>query len=207
MIPIHLEWRRPVDGVELVDDENAYGEGMLLARSDRSEPISFRSHNLEDPLCLRLVNCRSTDDDLRFISRFGFPVSHFAQDGRFFAGLVSTLKKNLKALLLLTTADDPAQRGRLANELLKDTALHPSFEYSEATGRNSLIIRASSLADLMAMEACFALEAGAVMTRCAHCNKSYLTGPLTGRRSHSVYCSDRCRVAAMRARNAAKGGA
>jgi hypothetical protein len=205
MIPIHLEWRRPVDGVDLIEDESAGEEGMLLARSDRFEPIAFRSHNLEDPLCLRLVNCQSTEDDLKFISRFGFPDTRYARDGRYFAGLVRSLKEDLDELLWLTTADDPAQRGRLANELLKDTALHPSFEYSEATGRNSLVIRASSLADLMSMEACFALEAGAVMTRCAHCNKSYLTGPLTGRRSHSVYCSDRCRVAAMRARNAEKG--
>jgi hypothetical protein len=40
-----------------------------------------------------------------------------------------------------------------------------------------------------------------VETACDHCGGVYWTGHRTGRRSHAKYCSDRCRVAAMRARN------
>jgi hypothetical protein len=36
---------------------------------------------------------------------------------------------------------------------------------------------------------------------CAHCGAAYLTGPGTGHRSHRRYCSDACRVAAMRERH------
>lgn len=39
---------------------------------------------------------------------------------------------------------------------------------------------------------------GAETMTCGHCRDKYLTGPLTGRRSHSVYCSDACRKAAAR---------
>ena len=37
---------------------------------------------------------------------------------------------------------------------------------------------------------------------CARCGKPFLTGPGTGRRSHRLYCSDSCRVMAMRERQA-----
>lgn len=204
---MHLEWRRPVDGVDLVDDPIEVEEGAFLARSDRFEPISFRSSNLEDPLCLRLINCREPEDFQKFINRFGFPQHLGGNDRSCWVRLIKWDSERLEDLLQLSHAENSMRRGNLANELLQHTSLHPTFEFSEATNRNSLVIRPGSLSDLMAMEASFALEEGAVLTRCAQCSKAYLTGPLTGRRSHSVYCSDRCRVAAMRVRNAAKGDA
>jgi hypothetical protein len=58
--------------------------------------------------------------------------------------------------------------------------------------------------DYMALEIATAVEAGATMTACRHCDRRFLFGPHTGRRSHAKYCSDRCRVAAARRRNAPK---
>ncbi|MFC5384390.1 hypothetical protein ACFPLB_00195 [Aquamicrobium segne] len=212
MIPIHLEWRRPVDGVELLEDALAATlekpDGKVFAsRSDRFEPVAFRVHNLEDPLSIRLVNCNSASDIIDFISRFGFPDHIGGRGHSYYPELIEWHRENLTDLFSLTSVDSSERRSEVANELLHETGttLRPAFEWSEATGRSSLIVRASSLVSLMAMEAAFAVEAGATMTRCAHCHKAYLTGPLTGRRSHSVYCSDRCRVAAMRVRNAGKG--
>lgn len=46
---------------------------------------------------------------------------------------------------------------------------------------------------------------GCAEAACAHCGGSFWTGHRTGARSHAIYCSDRCRVAANRARKA--GGA
>jgi hypothetical protein len=57
-----------------------------------------------------------------------------------------------------------------------------------------------SLRDFMCMECVMIAEAGARLVTCEHCKDYYLTGPRTGRRSHSRYCSDRCRAAAMRKR-------
>ena len=65
-----------------------------------------------------------------------------------------------------------------------------------------LTLRAKSLQGLMLMETAFVATNGARVTDCERCGKTFLTGPLTGRRSHAKYCSDRCRVAAMRLRNA-----
>jgi hypothetical protein len=39
-----------------------------------------------------------------------------------------------------------------------------------------------------------------VRSECNKCGKETWTGHRTGRRSHAKYCSDRCRVAAMRMR-------
>jgi hypothetical protein len=68
-----------------------------------------------------------------------------------------------------------------------------------------MLLKCSSLTNFMKMEIAMAAMHGAKLATCEHCGAVFLTGPLTGRRSHAKYCSDRCRVAAMRARN--KGGA
>jgi hypothetical protein len=53
------------------------------------------------------------------------------------------------------------------------------------------------------IEMALAAEHGAVLAKCEHGGEYFLTGPLTGRRLGSKYCSARCRVAAMRARKRA----
>ena len=59
----------------------------------------------------------------------------------------------------------------------------------------------TDLGNLMLREIVMVVEKDARLTYCQHCRKAFLTGSTTGRRSHAAYCSDRCRVAAMRARN------
>ena len=81
-----------------------------------------------------------------------------------------------------------------------------SFDQARDEQPARLVLRPKSLRDFMCLEVAIAHEAGAITTECEHCFKVYVTGPLTGRRSHSKYCADRCRVAAMRKRNAAKMG-
>ena len=88
--------------------------------------------------------------------------------------------------------------------ILQSQTFSPRFEKLSGHGRSRLIMRPSSLDDLMIMEGAIAADEGAIAVRCSHCQKLFLIGPLTGRRSHAVYCSDRCRVAAMRVRKASK---
>ena len=205
MISIQLDWQRPLDGVQIVPNEAAGQEGVFLAGSDRFGPVSRRCDDLEDPLALRLANCRTPDEMAAFVSRFGFPDDRCGRGRSYWVVFANHLKQDIEQLLSTTASARSADSLRVANELLKDARLHPSFEFSEKHGRHVLIMRARTPADLMAMEVTLAIEAGASLTHCAHCGKAYLTGPLTGRRSHSVYCSDKCRVAAMRVRNAEKG--
>ncbi len=68
---------------------------------------------------------------------------------------------------------------------------------------NRLSLRLRSLYALMLMELAMIVEKGARLASCGHCKVVFLTGPTTGRRSHVRFCSDRCRVAAKRARNTA----
>jgi hypothetical protein len=99
---------------------------------------------------------------------------------------------------------DPTEKVRYLNKMIDtaDAIVWPSFVYSEGSMR--FVLKADTLYDFMVMEVAAIHEAGASATSCEHCHRMFLTGPLTGRRSHARYCSDRCRVAAMRVRNAAK---
>lgn len=217
MLPLHLDWQRPIDGVEVVSDDGRALGAIIRTRSDRFAPVSYRVTNLENPVAVAFLNADDEPKMLAFMSRFGIPSvwnSDLTADpddehsaplpNRITDGEIHQLRDMIEAVLAPADAVDMAHVGAL-NELLGGTSLSPSFEFSEESGRHRLAMRPTSLADLMAIECAIAVDTGAVLTRCAHCHKGFLTGPLTGRRGHATYCSDRCRVAAMRARNAAKG--
>ncbi|WP_210205676.1 hypothetical protein [Pseudaminobacter salicylatoxidans] len=153
-------------------------------------------------MAIRFLNTSGDDDLVTFVSRFGLPQKLLTPHQLSVASLYA-LKEDLEDILALGAFPNSIEKAQHANGVLKFVSLAPSFEH--AGSQSKLVMRPTNLADFMIMEAVFAYEVGATLARCFHCSKAYLTGPLTGRRSHSVYCSDRCRVAAMRARNAAKG--
>jgi hypothetical protein len=215
MIPIQLDWQRPRDGVEIVENTNekdiypGIDNRIARARSQHMEPITYNIFNLENPIALHLINCRSDADFIAFLSRFGMLMNHLkSPDAPDYADMteLSGAKGDLEDILWLSSSHDTLDRIDHVNEILKYTRLHPTIRYLNAKAVPQLVLQPSSLADLLSMETAFAFEVGAVLSHCAHCSKAYLTGPMTGRRSHAVYCSDRCRVAAMRARNSAKSG-
>ena len=73
-------------------------------------------------------------------------------------------------------------------------------------GNPRLVYRVGNLLAFMAMEAALIAEAGAKAKHCENCLTLFIHGPRTGRRSHAEYCSDKCRVAALRKRNKAGKG-
>jgi hypothetical protein len=81
--------------------------------------------------------------------------------------------------------------------------LQPAFDLAGEGGAPRMLLRCEDLMQFMTMEIAMVAMHGAKLAECEHCKDVFLTGPLTGRRSHAKYCSARCRVAAMRARNAA----
>ncbi|MER9615570.1 hypothetical protein [Mesorhizobium sp. M0207] len=215
MIPIRLNWQKPRDGVEIILDES--GEAMatehpnldyrdVRARSERMDPVNYHVPDLENPVALHFINCRGDDDLVAFLNRFGLPerLTPTANLDRVFMSVLVELKEDLEEVFRLNSHSKTVSRTQRANELLSRVSLRPTFDFSESGGGDRLVLEPSSLGNLMAMEAAFAFQMGAILSHCARCSKAYLTGPLTGRRSHSVYCSDRCRVAAMRARNVKK---
>jgi hypothetical protein len=209
MFPIRLEWKRPTEGVKIVHDvdwavRDRYGDGRVArATSGRFEPIEYELLNLEDPMVLHFIRCRDDNDRARFLARFGFfwrgqqeaAISDFEHGQRVMRGLLS-----------LVSPEFPVQLFPIGEAgLWHDITLKPVLEIEPLRSRR-LVLQPDSLASYMGMEIAFALEVGAARTTCERCGKSFLTGSRTGRRSHALYCSDRCRVAAMRQRNAAKEG-
>jgi|GEM_PF-6137644 len=209
MIPIALEWRRPLDGAEIAHDDPDGGEdGVIRYRSERSGPISFRLSTLENSVALELLNTTGIEGLVVFVSKYGLPSPMSGGSSKLPRqplALIEALKDDVFDILTTSEIGNPLDRVAQANHLLKYTTLVPSFEFSETENRQRLIFRPRSLEDLIATECAVALDVGASLLRCAHCSKAFLIGPHTGRRSHSTYCSDKCRVAATRARQAGKG--
>ncbi|MGI0525757.1 hypothetical protein [Rhizobium giardinii] len=199
MIPtIRLNWKRYTDGFKA----HLERPNVFVPQSERIEPLFYEAGDLENPVVLHFINCRSAGNYIAFLSRFG-PL-----DGGDLVNLKSLIFRayafRYNALFTIDNRSAPQERMRFLNTVMKDISLRPTFLSLETTGNGQLVLEAATLDDFMVMELAAIHEAGAVATSCEHCRKAFLTGPRTGRRSHAKYCSDRCRVAAMRARNAAK---
>lgn len=207
-----LEWQRPRDGVELVEDGPPF-EGQivkgLIARavSGRVERLTYRLTNLEDPVSIHLVNAVSNDELVAFVSRFGFLNEY---GGGTWQGIaeINVIRRDIEEIFTLPDRSDPHSK-MITDHIDRITFLNERLDFLSSVraavdfyeGRFRLGLQPANLADFAMLEAATAIDIGATFRRCEQCSKGFLVGPLTGRRSHSVYCSDRCRVAAMRARN------
>ncbi|OWV79582.1 hypothetical protein ATY77_26710 [Rhizobium sp. R634] len=207
MFDISLDWFRPVDGVEVTESHGLFQDApdrrMIIARSERLHPIAYRVENLEDPKSIRLLNARNVDDLANFVARFGVPdrLGYNPEGDRVLVSLIEALRDEIADGFHTTQIDDDIAKRAWAENALRHVSMYPAFEYSDAAKRMKLGVRASSLADLMLCEVAFALEVGAKLHNCEKCSKAFISGHLTGRRANAVYCSDKCRVAAMRQRN------
>jgi|KBSSwiStaDraftv2_1062776.scaffolds.fasta_scaffold34442_3 hypothetical protein len=208
---LSLEWRHWPNGVELVDlprrtgpldDEpdsildvevSSHGRTFRRCQSARHYPIRHTVDDLESPVVVHFINAHDDEACAQFLARFGFLYEHqtdcerdaFLQDQRV-----------LKNLLALAGSDQPEEAAKAINKRIRHTdSLIPVLD-----GRR-LSFALRNLYGLMLREIVMVVEKEARLTKCQHCDKAFLTGPTTGRRSHAAYCSDRCRVAAMRVRN------
>jgi hypothetical protein len=193
MLPIRLKSRRFPGGFELKPD------GSLIADETSADPFIVNTPDLEDPIFIKLLNCVTDEDFHRFANRYyGVWVTSLE-------GLRADAEMMRGAVNL--TAGEPGSGGNLnwINNMISTPMVKPLV--LRLDGGSRLVLEATNLIPFMCLEIAAAFEAGAQLTSCQHCSKSILFGPSTGRRSHGKYCGDRCRVAAMRTRNAAKGAA
>jgi hypothetical protein len=218
-----LQWTRCPDGVELVGYEGAsprptgsvssidqalhpLGQQRFRSRSQRIEPIERRLSDLEDPLVLRYLNARDDSALEKLFSRFGLPHDFGTyQRDPLAMDRGDVLRQQRTFELLLRRACGGAKSVHTLDSYL--------IEKSELSGRllrdpetNSLRVafQAPYPNEFMLWEIVSAAVNGAELATCEHCGVLFLTGSLTGRRSHARYHADKCRVAAMRARN--RGG-
>ncbi|PDT24805.1 hypothetical protein [Rhizobium hidalgonense] len=243
MIPIRLNWQRYTDGFQLQELRQSSGTKVKIAepRSKRTDALLHEAINLEDPIVLRLVNCETDADYIKFLHRFGtleekdvstsdeitgdiefrygsfgdprsggylHPAADASNKSPITLNMLRDRALSLHGLIketLWTGRVDTGSKVRFLNELMDKAkvVVRPCFVHT--ADKMQFVLQADTLFAFMVMEITAAHEAEAVATSCERCRKVFLTGPLTGRRSHAKYCSDRCRVAAMRTRNAAKG--
>lgn len=214
MLGLSLDWQHCPDGVELHDYgpelPRRRGETILSAaerksglwfrpRSAKRFPLRHTMTTLEDLLVLRLVNARDDEARAAFLGRFGFPFSTAPEVSR---EEVLDGQKRLRSALGVAASGERAARLANVNGWLKSIALWPQFGRDGDSSAVRLVFQPASLFAFMAMEAAMAAEHDAKLAACQHCGTEFLTGPMTGRRDTARYCADKCRVAAMRARNA-----
>lgn len=216
MYGITLDWQQCVDGVELFDygpfrepaggikgatylPTKPFGE-QFRPKSDRFSPISFNLHNLESPIIVHFANARNDELLEKFLTRFGMPRLAREEVSR---DRILTDKKEYSALLSTAAAGGMPAVKAVNAKMIDDQHRSPILQLILSEKRKpQVVLRPSSLAALMRLEALMIAANNARLKSCEHDETLFLTGPLTGRRSHAKYCSDRCRVAAMRARNA-----
>jgi len=98
----------------------------------------------------------------------------------------------------LSSATEQFQRRKRPGAIRDMHLMSPDIAFRN--GRPSLSISIEGLTDFMLMETALVITGGGQVMRCQHCNTIFNTGPGTGRRNTALYCKNRCRVAAQRAR-------
>ena len=215
MYGLFLESQRCPDGVQLAHPPAIYDGAepglRFRSRTNRQEPFRREFENLEDPIVVEFVNAREDTDRIKFFSKYGLlfvekfthpAAKNFGSDYEF----VIASQKELRDSLTKATGPQVDALQAINSSLGRygPINLQPTFDLGGAAGAPRMVLKFSDLMQFMAMEIAMVAMQGAKLGTCEHCGAVFLTGPLTGRRSHAKYCSDRCRVAAMRARNAAK---
>jgi hypothetical protein len=191
---VSLDWERCPDGVDLVD-------GRFRHCSARRAAVRHEITNLENPLIVRFINARTDDDLAAFFGRAGLPGGQDAALG-FDHGHALRMRDDLAALLRIA-GGSRSNKHHWVNQHLGGLArMAPRLDPQEAGDPPRLMLQAEGYFDFMIMEAVMVAVHGATLTSCQHCRRAFLIGPLTFRRSHAKFCGDRCRVAALRARNA-----
>lgn len=196
---LFLDWERCPDGVEFAaEDADDPSFKVYRYRSNRRRAERLSIANLEDPIVIRFVNARDEPSRLKFFTRFGL-LREFGNA----AESIDKIQGQMNRLLAGTGSGDPVTAANAAATALAAYRIKAAATVDlDETGSPRLMWSASDLIEFMRMEAAMVAINGARLTACQHCHDKFLTGPLTGRRSHALYCSDRCRVAAMRQRHA-----
>jgi hypothetical protein len=218
MFGLFLESGRCPDGVEIV--ATAEGEALYFhSRTVRREQVRLEIETLENPVVVEFINARTDEKLAEFFLNYGplyWPETHhniseprgehtivLGSDLKFIRGMQRALRGRLanaggssRVNALQAINDMIEERGA------KRLSLQPVLDLAGEGGDPRMLLKCDDLIKFMYLEVVMTAVQGAKFATCERCSDVFLTGPLTGRRSHAKYCSGRCRVAAMRARNA-----
>lgn len=218
-IGVELMWARCRDGAALHDygkiaDANLSASSLsnvltgrwIRNRSTEVHLYTLRLADLKKPLFERFINCISPQDFVEFVSEYGIP-GPSAYDGMDateteLAGMES-VRDGIRRVLDKSAKGSAYEGASAFNSFvtaLRGTALKPLLAIWQNTAAPSLCFQPVNIYGYMAMEVAMAISSAAALRTCRHCSSAFLAGPLTSKRSNAYYCSNRCRVAAQRAK-------
>jgi hypothetical protein len=215
MYGLFLQTETCPDGVELFEVPEAetgtykFVDGVLLPgrpvvtkahaafrfRSAQREPLQLEINNLENPIVVDFVNAGDDEARAEFFEKFGLWLwGNFVVETGVPQSQVLGHQDLFRGFLTKPLSSEDVEK------LSYDMSLRPVLTAAKKRGPPRLRLACGTLNDLMTMEIAMITTNGVHTTHCQHCHTMFVTGPLTWRRSHAKFCSDRCRVAAMRQR-------
>jgi len=222
-IGVEVTWARCRDGAELHDYGSSTTDPKLtherLAslkgqasgvwirnRSNDLHLYTLRLVDLKKPLFELFINCTSYQDLAGFVSEYGIP-GPSTYDGldakETEVAAMESVRNGMRRIMDQNAKGTAFECASAFNSFvlaLKGTALKPLLGIWQNANAPSLCFQPANLYGYMAMEVAMAISSAAALRTCRHCSAVFIAGPLTSKRSNAYYCSNRCRVAAQRAR-------
>lgn len=219
-VGLSLDWWRCPDGVEFAEVENYSGPGssdqpkststVVRMKSSAVEPIHFEVGDFRESLAVKFASAVSDKGLLRFVSDCGLPVDMSATRPpgalpAYDLAAMRLLQKHLKALLQSGRAAAETTFNRplpLTQNFSAGASLTARMKRGEHGGTPRIMLRANSLYDFMMMEGALILSGHVEVQTCPQCGDLYVMRGAKAKRTDSIYCSPKCRVAAYRSRKA-----
>src|SRR5262249_6000775 len=153
----------------------------------------YDTSNLEDPLVVRFANARDDDELAQFFSRFGLlSADESFMGSELYHDRAWREQKGFKRLLEKAGGEDVIDAYMTIGHQLGKIAsgIFPVLPFEAGDSTPKLCFRPRSLAAFMKIDLATIVSNGARLKACEHCEKLFLTGSLTGRRSRAQYCRD-----------------
>ena len=171
-------------------------------------------NDLSDPIAVQFVNAKSDGALKHFLSSYGLPGS-FEPPIRY-ADVLSDLPSEKRpipvdrisqkmilgwqSIILRILVDKDTKILNALIGITESLRLTPAVSPPRGSEKLAISFTPNDLFGYMLMEVAFMIVGDGPLLTCDHCGSLFIAGSGTGKRSHKKYCSDRCRVAAMRAR-------
>jgi hypothetical protein len=205
-VTIELEVERCPDGVQVLPAPEPDGPTVFRYRSLRRETRRFELADLAAPVIVDFVNATTDELKREFLDRYGIP-DHFDRSDKsvlIHRSLLEKWQKEYGTILDLET--DQSLPGRGAMDLINaEMSQYPVRLETRLVGPKGTprpILTVKHVLGFMLYEATMIHAQGAKKATCEWCGTTFLTGGTTGRRSTARFCSEKHRLAAMRARKA-----
>lgn len=192
------EWR-------LASDGSLKPNLFIQPRTDRRQTVHLNTVDLENPVALRYINAKSESELTKFFDRYGFLLQREHHDGSPKEDTELAFEmwshKLISGALQAAFGKNPAEKAEKVHYLVKSDPLRTSFELGP-DGKGQLVFHPANLRHFMCFEIAMAAASDVALTNCGTCGNAFFVGRPAHRRTDAKFCSERCRVAAMRKRNA-----